>query len=110
MTADSVPAMKGERDVTLIGGEVGTVRETRVEEVAWEGVDRDLFDQLRELRRSIADEAGVPAYVIFNDRSLRDMAARKPKTREEFTEVHGVGKKKLAQYGDVFLELIQVDA
>jgi len=48
----------------------------------------------------------VPAYVVFSDRTLADMAARNPRDREEFLEVHGVGAAKLERYGEVFLEAI----
>jgi len=65
--------------------------------------DPELFERLRALRRTLADERGVPAYVVFGDRTLQDMAARRPRTPEEFLEVQGVGQKKLAQYGKAFL-------
>ena len=69
-------------------------------------VDEELFERLRELRRVLAAEQGVPAYVVFADRSLADMAARRPATREEFLASHGVGEAKLERYGDAFLALI----
>jgi ATP-dependent DNA helicase RecQ len=65
--------------------------------------DADLFERLRALRKRLADERGVPAYVVFSDKTLQDMAARNPRTRDELLDVHGVGEKKLEQYGDVFL-------
>ena len=65
--------------------------------------DAELFDRLRALRKRLADERGVPAYVVFSDRSLQDMATRRPRTSEQFLEVHGVGHKKLAEYGELFL-------
>ena len=66
---------------------------------AWPG----LPEALRALRKRLADERGVPAYVIFSDRTLQDMAARRPRTRDELLDVHGVGQHKLDQYGDLFL-------
>jgi ATP-dependent DNA helicase RecQ len=69
-------------------------------------VDEALFDRLRDLRRRIAGQQQVPAYVVFADRSLADMAARKPASPEEFLAVHGVGEAKLQRYGDVFLAAI----
>ncbi|MFP6768845.1 MAG: DNA helicase RecQ, partial [Planctomycetaceae bacterium] len=72
----------------------------------WEGVDRELFERLRGLRRQLADEKSVPAYVVFGDASLRDMARSKPATPAEFLEVHGVGQKRAADYGEVFLAAI----
>jgi len=69
-------------------------------------VDEDLFERLRELRHVLATEQQVPAYVVFGDRSLADMATRKPATRDEFLDCHGVGAAKLERYGEVFLEAI----
>lgn len=68
---------------------------------------RTLFDELRAPRKRLADKQGVPAYVVFNDRALREMAARRPFTREELLEVSGVGPAKLDRYGDAFLEVLR---
>ncbi|MFO1401634.1 MAG: ATP-dependent DNA helicase RecQ [Steroidobacteraceae bacterium] len=65
--------------------------------------DAGLFERLRTLRKRLADERQVPAYVVFSDKALQDMAARRPRTRAEFLEVHGVGQKKLEEYGEAFL-------
>jgi len=65
--------------------------------------DAELFDRLRALRKRLADERKVPAFVVFSDRTLQDMSTRKPRTRAEFLDVHGVGQKKLEQYGSLFL-------
>ena len=69
-----------------------------------------LFERLRALRKRLADERGVPAYVVFSDKTLQDMAARNPRTRDELLDVHGVGEKKLEQYGDYFLAELLRDA
>ncbi len=68
--------------------------------------DESLFEALRELRHELATQQKVPAYVVFSDRSLADMAARRPGSEDEFLEVHGVGDAKLERYGDAFLEAI----
>ncbi|MBS3956455.1 MAG: DNA helicase RecQ [Clostridiales bacterium] len=65
-----------------------------------------LFERLRELRREIAAEQQVPAYVVFADAALADMARRAPGTREEFLAVSGVGAAKLERYGEAFLAAI----
>jgi ATP-dependent DNA helicase RecQ len=70
-------------------------------------VDSDLFDVLREVRLRLARERGVPPYVIFHDTTLRDMVERKPKTIEELHGVYGVGAKKAADFGDLFLDAIR---
>ncbi len=65
-----------------------------------------LFEELRVVRKSLADKAGVPPFVIFSDKSLQDMVARRPKNESEFLEVTGVGANKLEKYGEAFLEAI----
>jgi len=69
-------------------------------------VDEDLFERLRDLRLVLAAEHEVPVYVVFGDRSLADMAARRPATRDEFLACHGVGAAKLERYAEAFLEAI----
>ena len=67
-----------------------------------------LFEELRIVRKSLADQAGVPPFVIFSDKSLQDMVARKPKDEQSFLEVSGVGANKLEKYGEQFLEAIRM--
>ena len=67
----------------------------------------DLFDALKELRAELAKEAGIPAYVVFSNATLTDMAKKKPKTMSEFRKVSGVGEIKAAWYGTTFLKRIQ---
>ncbi|MEG4170304.1 MULTISPECIES: DNA helicase RecQ [unclassified Microcoleus] len=66
-----------------------------------------LFTILRTLRKQIADEQFVPPYVVFADKSLRDMAEKRPQTLREFEDVYGVGSNKRDKYGKVFLEAIR---
>lgn len=66
-----------------------------------------LFSALRALRNSLAVKEHVPAYVIFNDATLKDMCSRLPCTENEFSGITGVGQKKLDLYGRQFIELIQ---
>lgn len=70
--------------------------------------ERHLFDELRALRRSLADEARVPAYIVFGDRVLLEMVARRPRTHGDLLQVPGVGHAKLERYGDAFLEAIRL--
>jgi ATP-dependent DNA helicase RecQ len=65
--------------------------------------DVELFERLRALRKRLADERKVPAYVVFSDRTLQAMAAQKPRTADGLLEIHGVGQKKLDEYGSIFL-------
>ena len=65
-----------------------------------------LFDALRELRRDLAKDAGVPPYVIFHDSTLRDMASQKPQTDFDLSCIAGIGTRKREVYGRAFLEVI----
>ncbi|HEY2476126.1 MAG TPA: DNA helicase RecQ [Candidatus Cybelea sp.] len=69
--------------------------------------DEALFERLRALRKRLADELGVPSYVIFSDATLREMVASQPSTLAAFRQIGGVGDVKLERYGDVFLETIR---
>ena len=69
-------------------------------------IDKGLLDELKQLRRKLAIEKNVPAYIIFSDATLTDMCKKLPMTPEEFLTVSGVGKNKLAQYGEIFLDTI----
>ena len=66
--------------------------------------DKALFQALRDLRKSIADRQGVPAYIVFSDKALRAMAEARPSTSGEFLAVSGVGPLKLERYGEAFLQ------
>lgn len=69
--------------------------------------DASLYEALRQLRFTLAQKEGVPAYVVFSNSTLADMAARKPLTKEDFLLVSGVGEKKAKRYADDFLEAIR---
>lgn len=69
--------------------------------------DAELFDVLKELRGTLAKEAGIPSYVVFSNATLADMAKKKPLTMTAFKKVSGVGEIKAAWYGNAFLEQIR---
>ena len=71
------------------------------------GSESDLFDVLKELRMKLAKEAGVPAYVVFSNATLTDMARKRPRNMTQFKKVSGVGEIKAAWYGTAFLKCIQ---
>ncbi|HUF89900.1 MAG TPA: ATP-dependent DNA helicase RecQ [Gemmatimonadota bacterium] len=68
--------------------------------------DARLFERLRSLRKQLADERGVPAYVVFHDTTLREMAERRPRDRDQMLEVSGIGPVKFQRYGDAFLDIL----
>jgi ATP-dependent DNA helicase RecQ len=66
-----------------------------------------LFEALREARRALAADAGVPPYVVFHDSTLREIAAVRPRSLGELARVNGVGEAKLARYGDAMLAAVE---
>jgi ATP-dependent DNA helicase RecQ len=97
------------------GSGAGRVIETRsrtaarprsVGRTAPEPADEALFESLRALRKELADAQGVPAYIVFSDKVLMEIAARKPASEAEMLEVSGVGPAKLRRYGQAFLRLL----
>ena len=69
-------------------------------------VDLNLFAAMKETRLELAREQNVPPYVIFHDRTLRELAIQKPKSLAAMSQISGVGEKKMERYGEVFLEVI----
>ncbi len=98
--------LRGEEEVQLVDPQAGAVAKPQAAGESWEGVDRGLFEHLRNLRREIAQERAVPAYVIFGDASLRSMARIRPNKPQTFRSVHGVGEKKLGDLGPQFMAAI----
>jgi len=85
----------------------GSRTRSRAEAESWDGVDRDLFERLREVRLRLARARGVPPYVIFHDAALRDMARVKPTSTEALLGVRGVGERKAEDVGEHFLDAIR---
>ena len=79
----------------------------KIKETQWQEVDGDLFERLRTKRRELATQKRVPAFIIFGDKTLREMAQQKPLTPKAFASVYGVGEKKQEAYAAVFIEVIE---
>ncbi len=93
-------ASRARRAVDLVREEAALDARPRV------GDDAELFEELRDLRRELADEREAPAYIICSDATLRGLCRRRPATREELLEVTGIGEKKADAYGAAFLTAI----
>jgi ATP-dependent DNA helicase RecQ len=97
--------LRSQRTVRLLQLKTKVVK-SRVEQESWENVDHDLFESLRNLRRELATERGVPAYILFSDTTLRDMALIRPGSAAALLSIRGVGERKLADLGQRFLDHI----
>jgi ATP-dependent DNA helicase RecQ len=102
--------MRGKRGVRLIQlvrrkkGE--RPEKSKAAEVSWEGVDEELYEAMRDLRRALAGQESIPPLRVFSDDVLRDMARIRPSTMERFHMLSGVGDNKLNRYGAAFLKVI----
>jgi ATP-dependent DNA helicase RecQ len=97
--------LKGEEPVSLV---VPPKRERRKRrDSASNPIGNPLFDALRACRRELAEEAGVPPYVVFHDSTLREMATARPQTRDALGRITGVGTRKLEAYGEAFLAVLK---
>jgi ATP-dependent DNA helicase RecQ len=96
------PILKGEQQLTIA---VAPPRK-RGRRQRFDGPADPLFDALREARRKLAADAGVPPYVVFHDSTLREIAATKPSNLNELSKVQGVGAVKLERYGVAMLEAL----
>ena len=105
LSGDARTILKGEAEIDIV---VPPKREGRRSRGGAANPFGDpLFEALRECRRALAAEAGLPPYVIFHDATLREMAAVRPKTQSALAQIGGVGARKLEAYGDAFLDVIK---
>jgi ATP-dependent DNA helicase RecQ len=95
--------LKGNETPRLLRPAERPAKVSKVVEDSWEGVDKGLFEVLRKLRMDIAREKGVPAFVVFGDAVLRDMARKRPSNYVNLLDVKGIGEKKRRQYGELVL-------
>ena len=104
------PILKGQTRLSLrkptvkLGGKRG--RRSYTTQLGPGGVEPALWDALRAKRRDLAVEQNVPPYVIFHDATLIEIAHRKPQSLDEFLTIPGIGERKLARYGDDFLDVL----
>ncbi|MDO6592012.1 DNA helicase RecQ [Loktanella sp. D2R18] len=107
MTESARPILRGEASIELRHDSIRAARGSgpKVKMLVSEE-DAPLLSALKAKRRFLAEQAGVPAYIIFNDRSLIEMAEKRPMNLDEMAHIGGVGAKKLESYGRDFLEVI----
>ena len=106
MTEAARPILRGEESITLRRDTVERARPGYAVKTLAAEEDASLLSALKAKRRALAEAAGVPAYVIFPDRTLIEMAEKRPQTLDQMMGITGVGAKKLESYGAVFLSVI----
>jgi ATP-dependent DNA helicase RecQ len=106
MTEAARPVLRGEATVTLRSDTVVAADEREVVRTQVADEDLGLLSQLKAKRRELAEAQNVPAYVIFPDKTLIEMAEKKPRNLDQLAGITGVGAKKLESYGAAFLEVI----
>jgi ATP-dependent DNA helicase RecQ len=100
------PLLRGEQVIELRRDAAGKTTRKQTQTPLSEDIDVTLWEALRECRRKLAEEQGVPPYVIFHDRSLKEMCVALPSSPVEFGQITGVGERKLDKYGEAFLDTI----
>ena len=112
LNAKAIPLLKGEETIslTLLRQELKEKSNNKKAKNPRSTVDdahRPLFEALRSLRRTLADEEDKPPFMIFSDATLKEMAQDKPQTLDELLNITGIGQYKLNLYGEAFLDVIQ---
>jgi len=108
LTEEARPLLRGDMSLELAVPRLDTAaRAAKADKLSNKHYDKKLFAKLRKLRKAIADEDGLPPYVVFSDATLIDMAEILPTSYGEMLAVNGVGQRKLEKYADPFLDLIQ---
>ena len=109
LTPKGARVLKGEETPLLLESrrKKAPPKKSAVEGDSWADVDRMLFERLRKMRLELARRNNIPAYVVFGDVTLRDLARKRPMTKEALLGVSGIGLKKLEQYGEIILKIIR---
>lgn len=107
LTNAAIEVLKSQKTVDIKSSRMQL--NTKVKQIKQEkefDYDEELFEKLRSKRAELASELGVPAYIIFGDKTLKHLANEMPDDKESMLEVNGVGEKKFAQFGEAFLAVI----
>jgi len=107
LTNDAIEVLKSLKTVDIKQSRLELdKKEKKIKQVKEFDYDETLFETLREKRSELASELGVPAYIIFSDKTLKHLANDKPFDKASMLEVNGIGEKKYEQYGEDFLDII----
>jgi hypothetical protein len=107
LTDEAVKILKGQKSIDIKSSRLNiSSKNKKVKMVESFEYDKELFEELRLKRAKLAQEVGVPAYIIFSDKTLKHLANEKPHDKTSMLEVNGVGEVKFERYGEEFLEVI----
>jgi ATP-dependent DNA helicase RecQ len=106
LTADGLDALRQRKSIILTQPMAAPAEKEKAPRAGEITCDEELFERLRQLRKRLADERNVPAYIVFSDVSLRQMARHYPDNDDELARINGVGEKKLKEFGQAFLSEI----
>ena len=108
LTEFGVEVMKGLHKIELKKERLTVqLAETKRKVTYFDDYDVEMYDKLRSLRTQIASEKGIPPYIVFSDKTLKDLSTKQPQSKAEMLEVHGIGDVKFERYGKAFLSLIE---
>jgi len=107
LTQFGVEVLKGSHKIELKKERLSIQKATPKRKVTYfDDYNVGIYDKLRELRKEIASEKGIPPYIVFSDKTLKDLSVKQPRSKEEMLEVHGIGEVKFERYGEMFLEAL----
>ena len=102
----ALPILRDEQSITLRMDTIKLAKSSPVIKMLVSDEDAPLLSALKSKRRELSEKEGVPAYIIFNDKTLIDMAQKRPSNLDQMARINGVGVKKLEKFGNLFLEVI----
>ena len=108
LSQDAISILKSQISIDIKSSRLQiNTKEKKVKQQEEFDYNEELFEELRQKRAEIAKDKGVPAYIIFGDKTLKHLANEKPFDKESMLEINGVGEKKFEQFGEEFLEVIE---
>ncbi len=107
LTSVGADILKGKKSVEMKEERLNAKKSIKAKKVTVsDDYDTQIFEKLRSLRSEIAERDGVPPYIVFSDKTLKDLSVKLPETKEEMLQVHGIGEIKFDKYGNEFLNLL----
>jgi ATP-dependent DNA helicase RecQ len=109
LTEQARPLLRGEQtlNLRLDAKKPKAENKRKRSSVALEGIDEDMWEELRLLRKELAEEQGVPPFMVFHDATLAEMAREQPKTLDDLSSISGVGASKLERFGEDFVHFFE---